>query len=398
MTLGTRKADKAGGVAVSMVAVQEPAVDQLAEAIDSAVPLADSAVPAVKPRGSCKARNPWLTIAIRALASLACAFVLLLALPHVVGTHWGEVGHVLRGLTALDIVILSAVWMLGLASYTLVQAAALPGLGHGRALALNLAGSMVANMVPMGGIVSISVNLAMVRSWALSTGSYIRFAALTQLLNVLTKLALPAIALTMVYFSGIVPSELITLSALGSVALLAIVVVVLAAIIRAESAARVAGGIVQPAVTLAWRLLRRSGAPDTRVLALDLRMRTNELLRHGWRQMAIGLTAYSALQFLLFALSLRMVGCSAPVVVLFAAFGIERLFTLVPITPGGVGIAETMSTLMLVALHVDPVAGAAGVVVYRAFTFFFELPAGFVALVGWWAQRRRRARPVAAAA
>ena len=346
-----------------------------------------------------RTRNPWATIAVRALASLACAVVLLLALPHVVGTHWGDVGHLLRGLTGLDVVILSGVWMLGLMSYTLVQAAALPGLGHGRALTLNLAGSMVANMVPLGGIVSISVNLAMVRSWALTTGSYVRFAALTQLLNIVTKLALPALALTLVYFSGVVPSELITLSALASIAVLALVVLALAAILRADSVASMAGGFVQPAVTLTWRMLRRqSGAPDTRALAIDLRERTSELIRRGWRQMAIGLTAYAALQFLLFALSLNMVGCNAPIVVMFAAFAIERVFTLVPITPGGVGIAETMSTLMLVALHVDPVSAAAGVVVYRAFTFFFELPAGVVALVGWWAQRRRTIRASAVAA
>jgi uncharacterized membrane protein YbhN (UPF0104 family) len=344
-------------------------------------------------------RSPWGIIAIRAVISIACAFVLLLLLPHVVGTHWGEVGHVLRTLTALDVLLLSAVWMLGLISYTIVQAAAMPGLGHGRALALNLAGSLVANMVPLGGIVSISINLAMIRSWALTTGSYIRFATLTQLLNVITKLALPALALTMVYFSGVVPSRLITLSAIGSVAALLLMVGLLALLFRADRAARALGAAAQPVLGLTWRLMRRrTAAPDARAGALELRNRTAELVRDGWRRMAFGLASYSALQFLLFDLSLRMIGCKAPLVVLFAAFAIERVFTLVPITPGGVGIAETMSTLMLVALHVDPVAGAAGVVLYRAFTFFFEMPAGFVALVGWWAQRRRRGPIVAPAA
>lgn len=340
------------------------------------------------------ARPRYRRLAVRATLSLAGAALLLLVLPRVVGTHWGEVGHVLRGLSALDVLMLSGVWALGLIAYTLVQAAALPGLGHGRALVLNLAGSMVANALPLGGIVSISVNLAMVRSWTLTTASFVRFAALTQLLNVVTKLALPAVALTMVCCTDLVPGPSLVWAAAASVALLAVAVAGLGAIVGADRAALAAGGLVQPAVSLIWRLARRRGAPDTRGAARELRLRTADLLRAGWRRMALGLVSYSALQFLLFALALRMVGSHAPLVALFAAFAIERAFTLVPITPGGVGIAETMSTLLLVALGADPVVSAAGVVLYRAFAFFFEMPCGFVALVGWWARRARR-RPAA---
>lgn len=338
-------------------------------------------------------RSPWAMVGVRALASLACAIVLFVALPHVVGTHWGEVGHVLRRLTIGDVAMLTAIWLVGLLCYTVMQAAALPGLGHGRALTLNLAGSMVANAVPLGGIVSISVNLAMVRSWALTTASFIRFATLTQLLNVLTKLAIAAFALSMVWFSGIVPSRMITWSAIVSIAAFVLCAALVTMLLRGDRAARALGAAAQPVLRWCWRITRRrTEAPDARAGAVELRHRTAELVRDGWGRMAFGLTSYSAMQFLLFALSLHMVGCDAPLVVLFAAFAVERAFTLVPITPGGVGIAETMSTLMLVALAVDPVTGAAGVVLYRAFTFFFELPAGFVALVGWWAHRQHRRR------
>lgn len=328
-------------------------------------------------------------IGVRAIASLGFAAVLLIVLPRVAGTHWIEVGHLLRTLSATDVVLLSGVWALGLFAYTLVQAAALPGLGHGRALVLNLAGSMVANAVPLGGIVSFSVNLAMVRSWALTTTSFIRFAALTQLLNVLTKLALPAVGLTLVCCTDLVPGSSLVWAAVGSVALLLLAATGIAAVVGADRAAIVAGGLIQLPVTVLWRMTRRPAAPDTRSAARELRSRIADLLRKGWRRMAFGLVAYSALQFLLFALALRMLGSPAPLVALFAAFAVERAFTLVPITPGGVGIAETMSTLMLVALGADPVISAAGVLLYRAFAFFFEMPFGFLALVGWWARRGR---------
>ncbi|MDR1999484.1 MAG: flippase-like domain-containing protein [Frankiaceae bacterium] len=343
-------------------------------------------------------RNPWAMTGARAVASLACAIVLFVALPRVVGTHWGEVGQVLSRLTLVDVVLLSGIWLAGLLCYTVVQAAALPGLGHGRALTLNLAGSMVANAVPLGGIVSISVNLAMIRSWALTTASFVRFTTLTHLLNILTKLAIAAAALSAVWFAGVVPGRVITWSAIASVAAFAASAALVAMLLGGDRGARALGAAVQPLLRWGWRAARRHAeAPDARAGAIELRRRIADLVRAGWGRMTFGLMSYSAAQFLLFALSLHVVGCRGPLLALFGAFAVERAFTLVPITPGGVGIAETMSTLMLVALAVDPVTGAAGVVVYRAFAFFFELPIGFIALLGWWAHRARRRRQLIAA-
>jgi uncharacterized membrane protein YbhN (UPF0104 family) len=83
-------------------------------------------------------------------------------------------------------------------------------------------------------------------------------------------------------------------------------------------------------------------------------------------------------------------------VVLMAA-AIERLSSLVPLTPGGAGVAEVGTIAWLVAAGLDPVEVVAGVLVYRFFLIAMEVPVGGLLLGAWaWFQRAPRQAPVPA--
>ena len=64
---------------------------------------------------------------------------------------------------ALPARLLAGIWLGGLGIYSLVLSAALPGLGVRRSLLLNLSGSAVANVLPLGGAVATALNWRMVR-------------------------------------------------------------------------------------------------------------------------------------------------------------------------------------------------------------------------------------------
>lgn len=66
-----------------------------------------------------------------------------------------------------------------------------------------------------------------------------------------------------------------------------------------------------------------------------------------------------------------------------AAFAVERVATLLPVTPAGTGPAEAGAVAVLVALGGAPVAAAAGVLLYRLFTVLLEIPVGAIWLAGW---------------
>lgn len=70
-----------------------------------------------------------------------------LALPAVTGASWRAALTVLAQLSLPEVLVLTALWILGLWSYSVVLAAALSGLRARRGFVLNLAGSGVSNQV-----------------------------------------------------------------------------------------------------------------------------------------------------------------------------------------------------------------------------------------------------------
>jgi len=102
--------------------------------------------------------------------------------------------------------------------------------------------------------------------------------------------------------------------------------------------------------------------------------------------------AYLALQGVLLWACVHVLGGSLGLVVVAAALAVDRLLTMVPITPAGAGVVEAGTVAVLVALGVDPVLATSTVLVYRVFTFLLEIPVGGAALVVW-VLRRGRAVP-----
>jgi putative heme transporter len=121
--------------------------------------------------------------------------------------------------------------------------------------------------------------------------------------------------------------------------------------------------------------------------------RIRRLLVLHWARLLPGSVGYVAAQVVLLYFSLRSVGLDVPVSTVLMAAGIERLGTLVPITPGGAGVAEIGTIAWLVAAGLDPVEVVAGVLVYRVFLVAMEIPLGGVLLGAWaWLQRTQSGR------
>ncbi len=109
----------------------------------------------------------------------------------------------------------------------------------------------------------------------------------------------------------------------------------------------------------------------------------------GWIQLSLGMVVYSALQYLLLWASLHMLGTSLTGPEIFAGYALERVLTLIMITPAGTGFVEAgMTGLLIAVFHGDPITTVAGVLIYRAFTFGLEIPVGAANLAVWLWRRR----------
>lgn len=286
------------------------------------------------------------------------------------GVVWSDVAAVVLSIPLRQLGVLAVIWFSGLAVYSTVLSAALPGLGARRGLLLNLTGSAVANVLPLGGAVATSLNWRMTRRWGHSTDAFIAYCVVTNTLGVITKLLLPLIGVAVLTIVSIPVSGTLWTVAGGCAGALTGLATLGAAGLRHSS--RRTSGRLLPLLPLLQRLARDSGG------------RIRVLVARSWSRMLSGSLAYTAAQVLLLYVSLHSVGLRAPVSTVLMAAGIERLGTLVPITPAGTGIAEIGTVAWLLASGQDPAMAVAGVLVYRVFLVAMEVPIGGMLLGGWW--------------
>ncbi|HET9759605.1 MAG TPA: lysylphosphatidylglycerol synthase transmembrane domain-containing protein, partial [Nocardioidaceae bacterium] len=243
----------------------------------------------------------------------------------IAGVSWREVLSVLRDVRPRELALLALIWMGGLGIYARVLAAAMPGLGVRRSLVLNLGGSAVSNVLPLGGAVATALNWRMARTWGHSTPAFAAYCALTNALDVLTKLALPVVAVgTFAMLSLHVPAVLWTVA--GGCALAAVLILAVPVWVLRRDPRHTSG-------EAGWRSRMRSSVRDS----AD---RVRELLARGWATMVPASVGYVVTQVLLLVVCLRVVGLEPAFTVVLMAAAIERLGTLVPLTPGGTGVAE----------------------------------------------------------
>ena len=173
-------------------------------------------------------------------------------------------------------------------------------------------------------------------------------------------------------------------------------------LMRSESFALGAGRVLQPALALACRVARRPVSFDISGSLLRFRRQAGVLIAaRGGR--ITGATAASNLTLWLVLLAcLRGTGLSqgqVPWQTSLAAFAFVRLLTVLPITPGGLGITELglVSILAAGAGHRDGGQVLAAVLLYRAVTYLPSIPLGAIACLTWQhAPALIHAQPVAA--
>ena len=307
-----------------------------------------------------------------ALALPAAVAVLALVLPKVTGAAWDDTTDRVAGVPLPQIWQLVAVWAAGLWLHTFVLRASLPGLGTRRALALNLGGSSVANVLPLGGAAGVGLNYAMLRSWGYTRTQISSFTALSNLVVAVVKTLIAVAGLvTLAMMPSVTAGVALPPRRVGAIVLSAVLVLVTATLLAGRSRF---GRERAAALMTAVRQTVATGA---------------DALRRGWRQITVGGVGYPALQALLLWLCLTSVDAQVTPVAALVTYAVERLVTLVPLTPGGVGFVETAATATLVAFGADPAAAAAGVILFRVFSFLVEIPLGGVIAMVWLARRRR---------
>jgi uncharacterized protein (TIRG00374 family) len=291
----------------------------------------------------------------------------------------------MHAMTWAQALLVAAVAIASMVSTWIMICSVLPSIRLREAAVVNLGSNAVANTLPAGGALAMGVSWAMLSSWGVSTAEYVLYTLVSGIWNVFARLGLPVLALLVLVTAARPGAGLVAAAAVG-LALLAVMVAGLSLLMRNESFAVRAGRVLQPAFAISCRVVRRPVSFDIPGSLLGFRDRASALIAaRGWRITAA--TAASNLTLWLVLLAcLRGVGLSqaqVPWQTSLAAFAFVRLLTVLPITPGGLGITELGLIAILTAGHRDGAQVTAAVLLYRAVTYLPPIPLGAIACLTW---------------
>ena len=330
---------------------------------------------------------------LRFVLSWGLALALVVAIvPRAVDVSWRGVLPVLGSVHWPAALSLAGLWFLGLFVHSFVLTAAAPSLTHRRALTLNLTGSAVSNVVPLGGAAGVELNRRMMRAWGIDARAFTGYTFLTNLWDVASKLLLPVVAVVALAQSGEhISSQVRTASLVAGVGFV-VVAAGAAFVLASHRGAVLVGGVLETWAQRALLLVGKERELHLATALLDVRAQCAGLVARGWLRMTAGIAGYVALQGLLLGLCLHLTGGGNTWPEVLAAFAVERALTVVPLTPGGIGIADLGLVGVLLTLGGNPAGVAAAAVLYRAFIFVVEIPVGSGALGVWLLGQRLAAR------
>ncbi len=322
----------------------------------------------------------------RTAASVALvAAIFGFALPHF--ASYRSVWASLNAMTSAQALLIAVAAAASMASTWIMICSILPSIRLREAAVVNLGSNAVANTLPAGGALAMGVSWAMLSSWGVSTAEYVLYTLVSGIWNVFARLGLPVLALVILATASRPGAGLIAAGAAG-LTLLVAMAAGLGLLMRSESFALSAGRALQVVLVMACRVARRQASFDVPGSLLGFRDRAGALIAaRGWRITAS--TAASNLTLWLVLLAcLRCIGLSqaqVPWQTSLAAFAFVRLLTVLPITPGGLGITELglIATLAAGAGHRASAQVTAAVLLYRAVTYLPPIPLGAIACLIW---------------
>jgi uncharacterized protein (TIRG00374 family) len=306
------------------------------------------------------------------------------ALPHL--ASYRGVWATIEAMTWAQALLVGAAAAGSMVSCWIAICAVLPSIRLREAAVANLGSTAVANTLPAGGALAMGVSWAMLSSWGVSSADYVLYTLVSGIWNIVVRASLPVVALLILATTSRPGADLVV-GAVVSLVLFAATVGGFG-LLRSKSAALRADCWLQRALPIACRLARRPPPSSVAGLLTGFRDRAATLLAaRGWRITAA--TAASQLVLWLTLLAcLRGTGLSQDQVsweLSLAAFAFVRLATVLPVTPGGLGVTELglIGILAAGADHRTSVKVIAAVLVYRAVTYLPPIPLGILAGLAW---------------
>jgi uncharacterized membrane protein YbhN (UPF0104 family) len=267
---------------------------------------------------------------------------------------------------------------------------ALPGLRFREAMIVTQSSTAISMVVPGGDAVGMAAAFAMLRTWRFGNRSIVVAVGVTGAWNQIANVTLPVLALALLMLSGGSNRLLLTAGVIG-IALLGVAAAAVVIAMRGDSQAQRVGSAAEGLVNRALRLVRRQPRIGWGEALVRFRADTADLLARRWAALTASVLVGHLTVFAVLLVALRVTGVGPDQVTwieALAAWGLVRMLTAVPVTPGGVGVVELGLSTALIGFGAENGPAVAAVLLYRLLTVAPTLILGGVLGLTW-----KRARP-----
>jgi len=236
-----------------------------------------------------------------------------------------------------------------------------------------LAGNAITLIMPGGAAAGAAVQFRMLAASGQDTAETVGGLAATALLGVGGLLALPAFALPVILAGYPSSPGLAYAAVLGAIAFAAFAAFG-AALLRIDAPLRWAGRRAQRLRNLILRKRPPLEGLDRALVAQrdDIR----EALGRQWRQAVLLTVGRLAFDYLCLLAALQATGSRPRPSLILVAYAMAGIISLVPLTPGGLGIVEASLTGLLVLAGVNSSQAALATLAYRMASYWLPLLAG----------------------
>jgi uncharacterized membrane protein YbhN (UPF0104 family) len=298
---------------------------------------------------------------------------------------WSLVWETIQGVGDAERIALGLGAGVAIAAQGLVTSSTVRGLPVRRGVLGYLAPAAVASIVP--GPSDLPMRYKMLASWGYSNADASLAVVASGIFSIGSKLILPGVAMLLAVLVGIEVQD-----GFGPTIIIAgIVLAVLIAVTSGVIASPRLGGWIAYWLEAPWRiaarLLRRESSPLAELVE-SARNKAVELLRDRWKEATWASFLLIISQVGLMIMCLRFVGVEETALTglgVFVAYGLVAGLTVIPITAGNVGVAETawigLLTTMTGPEYINEVT--AGVLIYRLLTWLIVIPLGGISMLIW---------------
>jgi len=297
---------------------------------------------------------------------------------------------VLDHISSIDVmewVVLIALAGAVLIAYVVVLMSAMRTLHFKEAYVAQTTAQAVNNSLPAGGAIALPLQYAMYMSWGFTPEAITAMLISVGIWDQFARFGLPILALGIGAISEDTAWWMWAI-ALAGVILIGAALLLLWAVFRNEALARRIGSWLERWTNKALALIHRPPA-NVEHSVMQFRANAIDVVQRRWKWLTLTTFINHTAQAALFVASLRAIGVgedAVPTVWVVAAFALGRLLTMIPVSPGGLGLVDLGWIGLLTAGWntavgpVDPDLLTAGTLLFRALTY---LPPILLGLISW---------------